>query len=74
MSYFLVISTGTRLLLRDTSIPLGHARADMSLLQLDDLNEPFSFRPNTFDVVHSRFVAGGINRYRWQGYTRDIKK
>lgn len=53
---------------------MGHKRADMGVLQLDDLNEPFSFRPNTFDVVHSRLVAGGINRSRWQSYIRDIRK
>ena len=42
--------------------------------QLDDLNQSFSFSANSFDVVHSRLVAGGINRSRWQSYVRDIKK
>ncbi|KAI9741701.1 MAG: hypothetical protein M1834_000086 [Cirrosporium novae-zelandiae] len=43
-------------------------------LQLDDLNEPFTFHSNTFDVVHSRLVASGINRDRWPGYVRDISR
>ncbi|KAL2217874.1 S-adenosyl-L-methionine-dependent methyltransferase [Thermoascus aurantiacus ATCC 26904] len=41
-------------------------------LQVDDLNAPFTFPPNHFDLVHSRLVASGINRSRWQSYIRDI--
>jgi len=40
--------------------------------QLDDLNQPFTFRSNTFDLVHSRLVGGGIHRNRWPAYIRDI--
>ncbi|EEQ91279.1 uncharacterized protein BDCG_06399 [Blastomyces dermatitidis ER-3] len=43
-------------------------------LQVDDLNRPFTFKPNYFDVVHSRLVASGLHRQRWPSYIRDIKK
>ncbi|KAI9371489.1 S-adenosyl-L-methionine-dependent methyltransferase [Aspergillus egyptiacus] len=43
-------------------------------LQVDDLNLPFTFSSNHFDLVHSRLVAGGINRARWPSYIRDIKR
>lgn len=42
--------------------------------QLDDINLPFTFEPNTFDLVQSRMVAGGINTARWPSYLRDIKR
>ncbi|KAI9874882.1 MAG: hypothetical protein M1830_009179 [Pleopsidium flavum] len=42
------------------------------LYLLDDLNQSFTFRPNTFDLVHSRLVASGINKSRWPTYLRDI--
>ncbi|KAI9775044.1 MAG: hypothetical protein M1839_001596 [Geoglossum umbratile] len=41
-------------------------------LQVDDLNSSFTFRPNRFDLVQSRLVAGGINRARWPTYMQDI--
>ncbi|KAI9682667.1 MAG: hypothetical protein M1829_006654 [Trizodia sp. TS-e1964] len=41
-------------------------------LQLDDLNEPFTFQANTFDLVNSSLVAGGINATRWPNYVRDM--
>ncbi|KAI9824110.1 MAG: hypothetical protein M1832_002180 [Thelocarpon impressellum] len=41
-------------------------------LQLDDLNRAFTFQHNTFDFVHSRLVANGINKARWPSYLRDI--
>ncbi|MCJ1244978.1 hypothetical protein MMC30_002179 [Trapelia coarctata] len=40
--------------------------------QLDDLNEPFTFESNRFDLVHSRLVGSGINKRRWPSYIRDI--
>ncbi|EAU38197.1 conserved hypothetical protein [Aspergillus terreus NIH2624] len=43
-------------------------------LQVDDLNHPFTFPSNHFDLVHSRLVATGINRARWPGYIRDIQR
>ncbi|KAF5863161.1 hypothetical protein ETB97_010506 [Aspergillus alliaceus] len=43
-------------------------------LQVDDLNRPFTFPPNHFDLVHSRLLATGINRDRWPSYIRDIKR
>ncbi|KAF8241988.1 S-adenosyl-L-methionine-dependent methyltransferase, partial [Wilcoxina mikolae CBS 423.85] len=39
-------------------------------LQVDDLNEPFTFQEE-FDLVHSRNVAPGINYDRWQSYIQD---
>ncbi|KAI5926166.1 S-adenosyl-L-methionine-dependent methyltransferase [Camillea tinctor] len=41
-------------------------------LDVDDLNMPFQFRSNHFDLINSRLVAGGINSSRWPGYLRDI--
>ncbi|KAL9633119.1 MAG: hypothetical protein Q9164_004887 [Protoblastenia rupestris] len=41
--------------------------------QLDDLNRAFTFNANTFDLVHSRMVGGGINATRWTSYLQDIK-
>ncbi|KAL4957131.1 S-adenosyl-L-methionine-dependent methyltransferase [Aspergillus filifer] len=43
-------------------------------LQVDDLNRPFTFPSNYFDLVHSRLLAAGINRSRWPTYVRDIKR
>ncbi|KAL2872320.1 class I SAM-dependent methyltransferase [Aspergillus lucknowensis] len=43
-------------------------------LQVDDLNRPFTFSSNYFDLVHSRLLAAGINRARWPSYIRDIKR
>ena len=42
--------------------------------QLDDLNEPFNFEPDTFDLIHSRMVCAGINASRWPTYIRDLKR
>ncbi|KAJ5484044.1 hypothetical protein N7539_005840 [Penicillium diatomitis] len=41
-------------------------------LQIDDLNRPFTFPANHFDLVHSRLLASGIDRSRWPSYIRDI--
>ncbi|OJJ58481.1 hypothetical protein ASPSYDRAFT_89227 [Aspergillus sydowii CBS 593.65] len=38
-------------------------------LQVDDLNRPFTFPTNYFDLIHSRLLAGGINRSRWPSLT-----
>ncbi|KAL3466323.1 S-adenosyl-L-methionine-dependent methyltransferase [Aspergillus heterothallicus] len=43
-------------------------------LQVDDLNRSFTFSSNSFDLVHSRLLAAGINRARWPSYIRDIKR
>lgn len=43
-------------------------------LQQDDLNKPFTFGSNKFDLVHSQLVCGGINVNRWRGYLEDIHK
>ncbi|KAE8400717.1 S-adenosyl-L-methionine-dependent methyltransferase [Aspergillus pseudonomiae] len=42
--------------------------------KVDDLNRPFTFPPNYFDLVHSRLLATGINRDRWPSYIRDIQR
>ncbi|KAJ5215428.1 uncharacterized protein N7498_001835 [Penicillium cinerascens] len=41
-------------------------------LQVDDLNRPFTFPSNHFDLVHSRLLATGIHRNRWPTYINDI--
>ncbi|OJJ32197.1 hypothetical protein ASPWEDRAFT_53883 [Aspergillus wentii DTO 134E9] len=43
-------------------------------LQVDDLNRPFTFPSNYFEFVHSRLLSTGLNRSRWPGYIRDIKR
>ncbi|RAK73340.1 class I SAM-dependent methyltransferase [Aspergillus fijiensis CBS 313.89] len=42
--------------------------------QVDDLNRPFTFPSNHFDLVHSRMQATGIDRARWLSYIWDIKR
>ncbi|PYI13701.1 S-adenosyl-L-methionine-dependent methyltransferase, partial [Aspergillus japonicus CBS 114.51] len=42
--------------------------------QIDDLNRPFTFPSNHFDLVHSRMQATGIDRARWMSYIWDIKR
>ncbi|PYH78144.1 S-adenosyl-L-methionine-dependent methyltransferase [Aspergillus uvarum CBS 121591] len=42
--------------------------------QIDDLNRPFTFPSNHFDLVHSRMQATGIDRARWLSYIWDIKR
>lgn len=39
-----------------------------------DLNQPLTptYKPNEYDLIHSRLVAPGIKRDRWRGYIRDI--
>lgn len=41
-------------------------------LQIDDLNRRFAFARNSFDLVHSQLVAGGIDAERWPTYLRDM--
>ncbi|KFY08242.1 hypothetical protein V492_06410 [Pseudogymnoascus sp. VKM F-4246] len=40
--------------------------------EVDDLNRRFTFARNSFDIVHSQLVAGGINAARWTTYLRDL--
>ncbi|CCX16239.1 S-adenosyl-L-methionine-dependent methyltransferase [Pyronema domesticum] len=42
-------------------------------LQIDDLNEPFTFQ-DKFDLVHSRNVAQGIDKGRWRSYIGDCAR
>lgn len=41
-----------------------------------DLNAPLTltFQPNTYDLIHSRFVAPGIERTRWLDYVKDLRR
>ncbi|EHY54315.1 hypothetical protein HRR83_008106 [Exophiala dermatitidis] len=44
-------------------------------LQIANLNERMDFaEPGTFDLIHSRFVAGGIAATRWPNYLRDMHR
>lgn len=40
--------------------------------QVDDLNKPFTFPADSFDLVNSRLVGAGINKSRWLSYVGDI--
>ncbi|KAK4211705.1 S-adenosyl-L-methionine-dependent methyltransferase, partial [Rhypophila decipiens] len=42
------------------------------IVQVDDLNSPSTFSSNSFDLVHSRMMAGGIHANRWTNYMADI--
>ncbi|RPB02032.1 S-adenosyl-L-methionine-dependent methyltransferase [Choiromyces venosus 120613-1] len=44
------------------------------ILQVDDLNEPFTFHTNEFDFIHSRNVVTGINKGRWPSYVKDCAR
>ncbi|KAH9887101.1 hypothetical protein F4778DRAFT_786402 [Xylariomycetidae sp. FL2044] len=61
---------------RGVDISPHHYNPENSLenvyLDIDDLNMPFQFRSNHFDLINSRLVAGGINTHRWTAYIRDI--
>ncbi|KAK8042683.1 S-adenosyl-L-methionine-dependent methyltransferase [Apiospora phragmitis] len=43
-------------------------------LEQADLNEGLAYHDNTFDLVHSRLLAGGINAERWPSYLRDLHR
>jgi hypothetical protein len=42
------------------------------LLEVANLNDKLDFDRDTFDLVNSRFIAGGLSRYRWPSYLADI--
>ncbi|OCL10457.1 S-adenosyl-L-methionine-dependent methyltransferase [Glonium stellatum] len=41
-----------------------------------NLNEPLipTYPANTYDLIHSRFLAPGIKRTRWPDYVKDLKR
>ncbi|ETN42517.1 uncharacterized protein HMPREF1541_01674 [Cyphellophora europaea CBS 101466] len=41
-------------------------------LEIADLNETITLASSSIDFVHSRFIAGGLSRYRWPGYLSDL--
>ncbi|QSZ33890.1 hypothetical protein DSL72_005464 [Monilinia vaccinii-corymbosi] len=41
-------------------------------LQVDDLNNRFTFQAHNFDLVHSRLMAAAIHANRWAGYLQDM--
>ncbi|KAK5454353.1 hypothetical protein LTS15_006353 [Exophiala xenobiotica] len=44
-------------------------------LQIADLNDRLNFaEPETFDMIHSRFVSSGIAAARWPNYFRDMHR
>ena len=59
------------------SVPVtdcGGAQAESILIQVANLNDRFTFADDHFDLVNSRFVAGGISYSRWPSYIADIKR
>jgi hypothetical protein len=47
---------------------------DLVVYNLNDrLNDPDVFQSRAYDLIHSRFVAPGINRNRWPSYIRDMR-
>ncbi|TKA62790.1 hypothetical protein B0A49_11748 [Cryomyces minteri] len=56
--------------------PSAETEGNLRFLQWD-LNHPFrtsSLRPESFDLVHSRLVAPGIDSGRWVEYVSDLVK
>ncbi|KAH6687974.1 UMTA methyltransferase [Plectosphaerella plurivora] len=45
---------------------------DNLILQVDNINESFTWPRNEFDFVHSQMMVGVVNKDRWQPYIRDI--
>ncbi|KAH7375861.1 S-adenosyl-L-methionine-dependent methyltransferase [Plectosphaerella cucumerina] len=45
---------------------------DNLVLQVDNVNESFTWPRNEFDLVHSQMMVGAVNKDRWQPYVRDI--
>ncbi|RMZ75683.1 hypothetical protein DV738_g5325, partial [Chaetothyriales sp. CBS 135597] len=43
-------------------------------LRIADLNEIMPFEDNSFDFVHSRFLAPGLNWFRWPGYLSEMRR
>ncbi|RMD40372.1 hypothetical protein DV735_g4751, partial [Chaetothyriales sp. CBS 134920] len=43
-------------------------------LRMGDLNERTPFADNSFDFVHSRFLAGGLSWYRWPTYLSEMHR
>ncbi|KAL2061827.1 hypothetical protein VTL71DRAFT_7205, partial [Oculimacula yallundae] len=41
-------------------------------LQVDDLNQRFTFPAHNFDLVHSRMVSAGLHINRWPQYLQDL--
>lgn len=41
-----------------------------------NLNAPLTptYQANTYDLIHSRFVAPGIDRTRWPDYVKDLRR
>lgn len=41
-----------------------------------NLNDPLTptYQANTYDLIHSRFVAPGIERTRWLDYVKDLRR
>jgi hypothetical protein len=42
------------------------------LLEVAELNEKLDFDSGSFDLINSRFIAGGVARHRWPGYLSDL--
>ncbi|ROT38632.1 S-adenosyl-L-methionine-dependent methyltransferase, partial [Sodiomyces alkalinus F11] len=53
-------------------LPLEEALPENLVLQVDNVNERFTWRRNEFDLVHSQMMVGAVNADRWQSYIRDI--
>ena len=60
-----------------TKVLEGRSKVDIltwPVIQVANLNDTFSFRPNYVDLVNSRFVGSGIALTRWPSYLGDIKR
>lgn len=56
----------------DVALQMAGDYGENVLLEVADLNEKIDFKGESFDLVNSRFIAGGLARHRWPGYLSDI--
>lgn len=56
----------------DLNARFGLQNCQRPVQQLANSRGRFTFPANSFDLVHSQMVAGGIHASRWPSYVRDI--
>ncbi|KAL9079669.1 MAG: hypothetical protein Q9157_001445 [Trypethelium eluteriae] len=52
----------------------GPENLKLGICNLNNAVREWGFRPQSFDLINSRFLAPGINKTRWQTYVRDLAR
>lgn len=55
----------------DVALQMAGDYGENVLLEVADLNEKIDFNGDSFDLVNSRFISGGLARHRWPGFLSD---